>query len=151
MSYSNPSLYGSLYLYTYTTPLNTTSGSFTKIIGWSAGDSLNTTVSTSNNNITINQAGEVYVTFNGSFGYNSGSGTNDYQFQFFVNGSRLNQSSFYQTCNTAWGASLNPINWSCIYNAAYGDVIDVRVAAITTTTAAEPVFYLANFSVKGIV
>lgn len=150
MSYSPNSIYGSLYLYEYGTALNTTGGGYTKIAGWSAGDSKLTTVSTGSSNITLNQSGEVMLNFNGSFGINTGSGPYDYSFGFFVNGTQYIQGNFVQTCNVNWAASLQSFNFSCLYNAAYGDVIDIRVSPSSTSSNAEPIFYLANLTVKGV-
>ena len=150
MSYTPNSIYGSLYQYEYTTPLVTTGGGYVKLIGFTAGDSLLTTVSTGSSNITLNQSGEVMLNYNGSFGINTGSGPYDYSFGFFVNGTQYHPGDFVQTCNVQWGGSLEPFTFSCLYNGVYGDVIDIRVSASSTAAAAEPVFYLGNLSVKGV-
>lgn len=143
-------VYGSLYIYENSAALNTSSGAFIKQTGWSAGDALNTTVSTANSNITINQTCEVLINYNLDLGSNGG-GSIFYYMGVYINGSLYIPSYRGSQCYSSFASNLTQYFGECIYSATYGDVIDFRLKPVTGTDSTNrPIIYLANLSVVGL-
>lgn len=151
MSYTPPKIYGSLYMNNNSAVLNTSGGGDTKVTGWTAGDSSGTTVSATNNNITINQTGEVNLIFNAAIGSNGTTGI-VYYFKFYLNGSVFaSNKATVGTNASAFSSSLWMSGINMMYSATYGDVIDVRVSiANGSDPTNRPVIYLGAFNVIGM-
>ena len=148
MSYIPNQVYGSLYIFNNSTALNTSSGAFVQQTGWSTGDALNTTLSSSN--ITINHTGEVVINFNCTLGSNGG-GQIFYYMGIYINGTLYNPSYRGSQCYSSFASNLSQYFMECIYSATYGDVIDYRIKPITGSDSSNrPIIDLANLSVVGL-
>lgn len=124
MSYNTvPVLYGSLYNYSTNYTVNTSGGGFVQLTNFTAGDSLNTTLSTASSNITINQTQKVII--EASVCVHNTSGT-FYYIGIYVNGTSINPGYQGQTDIVS---SYYTYRNKCVYNATYGDVVDIRIHA----------------------
>jgi hypothetical protein len=146
-------MYGSMYINGNTTPTNISNGSYNLInSGYVSNTSYETTLSTSNGTITVNQTGVVMLQFTTTWGTASiaGAGYYFYNLAFFKNGSIVNNGVHQVYTPGEYNNIPQCTTIQTMVAANAGDVFDVYMQPIGgtgTSSAYYPVIYLASFNV----